>query len=85
MLVEIAIIATDLAELLGSAIALNLLFPKLPLYAGVLLTSVDVLLVLCFFQRDPNDKSRKGTQTFEIIIVGLCVHSSLGPSRHVRC
>jgi len=46
VLSEIAIIATDLAELLGSAIALCLLFPKLQLWHGVLLTSVDVLLIL---------------------------------------
>ena len=41
-LAEIAIISTDLAELLGSAIALCLLFPALPLWAGVLLTASDV-------------------------------------------
>ena len=42
---EIAIAACDLAEVLGSAIALKLLF-GLPLLAGVLLTALDVLLVL---------------------------------------
>ncbi|WFD35584.1 Manganese transporter smf1 [Malassezia cuniculi] len=46
---EGAIIATELAELIGSAIALNLLFPKLPLWAGVLLTSADVFLVLIMY------------------------------------
>src|SRR3984957_18986228 len=45
VLCEIAIAACDLAEVLGSAIALKLLF-GLPLLAGVLLTSLDVLLVL---------------------------------------
>jgi manganese transport protein len=42
---EIAIAACDLAEVLGSAVALNLLF-GLPLLAGVLITSCDVLIVL---------------------------------------
>lgn len=42
---EIAIAACDLAEVLGSAIALKLLF-GLPLLVGVLLTGLDVLLVL---------------------------------------
>ncbi len=42
---EIAIAACDLAEVIGSAIALNLLF-HLPLIAGVILTSLDVLIVL---------------------------------------
>ena len=45
VLAEIAIAATDLAEVIGSAIALNLLF-GLPLAVGVCLTSADVLIVL---------------------------------------
>ena len=45
LLCEIAIAACDLAEVIGSAIALNLLF-GLPLMWGVCLTSLDVLLVL---------------------------------------
>jgi len=42
---EIAIAACDLAEVLGSAVALKLLF-GLPLLAGVLVTGLDVLIVL---------------------------------------
>jgi manganese transport protein len=45
VLCEIAIAACDLAEVLGAAIALNLLF-GLPLIWGVLLTTLDVLVVL---------------------------------------
>lgn len=45
ILCELAIAACDLAEVLGAAIALNLLF-KLPLLYGVLLTSFDTLLIL---------------------------------------
>jgi manganese transport protein len=45
VLCEVAIAACDLAEVIGSAIALNLLF-DLPLMWGVCLTSLDVLLVL---------------------------------------
>ncbi len=45
LLAEIAIAATDLAEVIGSAIALSLLF-GLPLAVGVCLTSADVLIVL---------------------------------------
>jgi manganese transport protein len=44
-LCEIAIAACDLAEVIGSAIALNLLF-GLPMFWGVCLTACDVLLVL---------------------------------------
>ncbi|RPJ63108.1 MAG: divalent metal cation transporter, partial [Acidobacteria bacterium] len=45
ILAEVAIAATDLAEVIGSAIALNLLF-GLPMTMGVCLTSLDVLIVL---------------------------------------
>jgi manganese transport protein len=45
VLCEVAIAACDLAEVIGSAIALNLLF-GLPLIWGVCLTSLDVLIVL---------------------------------------
>jgi manganese transport protein len=45
LLGEIAIAACDLAEVLGSAIALQLLF-GIPLLAGVLITGADVLIVL---------------------------------------
>jgi manganese transport protein len=45
VLAEIAIAACDLAEVIGSAIALQLLF-GLPLVAGVVLTSLDVLIIL---------------------------------------
>ena len=45
LLCEVAIAACDLAEVLGSAVALKLLF-GIPLLAGVLLTGLDVILVL---------------------------------------
>ena len=45
LLCEVAIIACDLAEVVGSAVALNLLF-GIPLELGVLLTGLDVLLLL---------------------------------------
>jgi len=47
ILCELAIVACDLAEVLGAAIGLNLLF-HLPLLIGVLVTAVDTLLVLWF-------------------------------------
>jgi manganese transport protein len=45
LLCEIAIIACDLAELVGAAVALNLLF-AIPLVWGVLITGFDVLILL---------------------------------------
>lgn len=51
ILAEIAIIATDLAEVVGTAIALNILF-GLPLFAGVIVTVTDVLVVLMAYKPD---------------------------------
>ena len=50
LLCEIAIVACDLAEVIGSAVALNLLF-RIPLLAGVLLTGLDVLAILALTKR----------------------------------
>lgn len=69
VLCELAIAACDLAELIGSAIALNLLF-GIPLIYGVLLTALDVLLVLLL--------QSKGFRYIEaivfslIMIIGIC-------------
>ena len=49
LLAEVAIVACDLAEVLGSAIALNLLF-GIPMVWGALLTAVDVFLILLLQQ-----------------------------------
>ncbi|MDO7873498.1 Nramp family divalent metal transporter [Hymenobacter sp. ASUV-10] len=63
-LCEIAIAACDLAEVIGSAIALNLLF-GLPLAWGVVLTVLDILVVLLFQNR--------GFRVLESIVAGLIV------------
>ncbi|MGI8436675.1 MAG: Nramp family divalent metal transporter, partial [Chthoniobacterales bacterium] len=61
-LCELAIAACDLAEIIGSAIALNLLF-HIPLLVGVCLTALDVLLIL-FLQN-------KGFRYIEALVIGL--------------
>ncbi len=62
MLCEIAIAACDLAEVLGAAIGLNLLF-HIPLLAGVLLTAADTLLLLWF--------QSFGIRTIEAFVLAL--------------
>jgi manganese transport protein len=62
VLCEIAIAACDLAEVIGSAIALNLLF-GLPLLVGVIITAFDVLIIL-FLQS-------KGFRYLEAVIASL--------------
>ncbi|KAI3622271.1 transporter smf2 [Moniliophthora roreri] len=68
---EVAIVCTDLAELLGSAIGLCLIFPRLPLYAGVILTAVDILVFLLF--ADPSRGNGRPVKMFELVIIGLVV------------
>jgi len=46
ILCELAIMACDLAEVLGSAVAIHLLFPEIPLFWAVIITAFDVLLLL---------------------------------------
>ncbi|USI73773.1 Nramp family divalent metal transporter [Sphingomonas morindae] len=62
LLAELAIIATDIAEVLGSALAITLLF-GLPLWLGVLLTALDTVLVLGL--------KGHGFRELEAIVLGL--------------
>lgn len=70
---EIAIIATDIAEVVGTAIALNVLF-HIPLIAGVVLTIVDVLIILSLYR---SGKSVKFIYYFEygvaMLVLGVVV------------
>ena len=62
LLCEVAIVACDLAEVIGTAIGLNLLF-GIPLVWGVCLTGLDVLLILML--------QRHGFRRLEAVIIGL--------------
>ncbi|GAA5984145.1 hypothetical protein JCM11641_000328 [Rhodosporidiobolus odoratus] len=77
LLAEGGIIFTDLAELLGSAIAINLIFPVIPLWAAVLLTSLDVFLILLLFNQYPARTVSTSMRCFELLI-GLLVLTVLG-------
>jgi manganese transport protein len=62
LLCEVAIAACDLAEVIGSAIALNLLF-GIPLPVGVAITALDVLLLLYL--------QNKGVRVLEALVITL--------------
>ena len=62
ILCELAIAACDLAEVIGSAIALNLLF-GMPLLWGIVLTAADVMVVLML--------QHKGFRVLESVVIGL--------------
>jgi len=59
---ELAIAACDLAEVIGSAIALNLLF-HIPISIGVVLTALDVLMILWL--------QRHGFRALEALVIAL--------------
>jgi metal iron transporter len=67
ILSEAAIVATDIAEVVGSAIALNLLL-NIPLVAGCAITLVDVLFILIFYR--PNG-TMWGLRLFELFVMAL--------------
>jgi manganese transport protein len=69
ILCEIAIAACDLAEVIGSAIALNLLF-GLPLLVGVILTTLDVFIVL--FLQNKGFRLIEALVATLILTIGLC-------------
>ncbi|CAR29753.1 hypothetical protein ZYGR_0AD04370 [Zygosaccharomyces rouxii] len=90
ILAEIAIIATDLAEVVGTAISLNILL-DIPLALGVVLTVVDVLIVLMAYK--PNG-SLKWIRYFELFVSFLVfatvicfglelMYADLGPSKDI--
>ena len=62
LLAEIAIIATDIAEVIGTAIGLNLLF-GIPLEIGVVITALDVFLILWL--------QRLGFRWVEALVIAL--------------
>jgi manganese transport protein len=67
---ELVAMATDVAEVLGGAIALNLLF-GLPLLVGGLITGTVSMLLLVLH-------SRRGSQPFERVIIGLVAIIAIG-------
>ncbi|KAK5277486.1 NRAMP-like transporter smf-3, partial [Cryomyces antarcticus] len=66
---ECAIIATDIAEVIGTAIALKLLL-NVPLVAGCAISIVDVLIILIFYR--PTG-SMRGVRIFEVFVMLLVI------------
>ncbi|TKA34032.1 hypothetical protein B0A50_00012 [Salinomyces thailandicus] len=69
---ESAIIATDIAEVIGTAIALNLLSnDKIPLVAGCAISIADVLFILIFYR--PDRGSMRALRFFETFVACLVI------------
>jgi metal iron transporter len=67
---ESAIIATDIAEVIGTAIALNVLI-NVPLVAGCAISIVDVLIILFFY--NPTGMSMRALRIFELSVALLVI------------
>jgi manganese transport protein len=72
---ELAIMACDLAEVLGSAVAIHLLFPSIPLFWAVIITALDVILLLSL-----QSKGMRFIEAFILVLVltiGGCYFTEL--------
>ncbi|KAJ4991980.1 metal ion transporter metal ion transporter [Stagonosporopsis vannaccii] len=88
---ESAIIATDIAEVIGTAIALNILI-KVPLVAGCAISIVDVLIILLFYTPTGTMRALRGFEYFvALLVLGVVVcfcfelskiHASVGEVFH---
>ena len=65
IMAELAIVATDIAEVIGTAIGLNLLF-GIPLELGVLITALDVFLILWL-----QNRGFRWLEAFVIVLLGV--------------
>ncbi|WP_214467762.1 Nramp family divalent metal transporter [Microbacterium flavescens] len=67
---ELVAMATDIAEVIGGAVALNLLFGVPLLWGGLITGAVSIVLLLI--------QSRRGARTFEFVVIGLVVIIAIG-------
>ncbi|AWB96533.1 divalent metal cation transporter [Agromyces badenianii] len=67
---ELVAMATDLAEVIGGAVALNLLFGVPLLWGGLITGTVSIALLVL--------QSRRGPRTFEFVIMGLLAIIAIG-------
>ncbi|PMD25338.1 natural resistance-associated macrophage protein [Hyaloscypha hepaticicola] len=88
---EAAIVCTDIGQVIGTAIAINILIPRIPLTAGCALAIADTLFILLFYKPDG---SLRGLRAFELFIstfvigvfICFCIELSLitgTTARHV--
>ena len=67
---ELVAMATDIAEVIGGAVALNLLFGIPLLWGGVITGTVSIVLLMV--------QSRRGPRTFEFVVIGLVAIIAIG-------
>jgi metal iron transporter len=62
---EASIVCADVGQVIGTAIALNILCPQIPLVAGCALSAADTLFILLFYRPDG---SLRGLRAFEVFV-----------------
>jgi manganese transport protein len=67
---ELVAMATDIAEVIGGAVALNLLFGLPLIWGGAITGAVSIVLLAV--------QTRRGARTFELVIIGLVAIISIG-------
>ena len=72
IIAEASIVCTDISSVIGTAIAINILIPKIPLIAGCALAIADTLFTLLFYRPDG---SLRGIRLFEIFISGFVLET----------
>ncbi|RFU26152.1 hypothetical protein B7463_g10190, partial [Scytalidium lignicola] len=65
---EAAIICTDIGQVIGTAIALNILSPRIPLVAGCAIAIGDCLFILAFYR---SDGSLRRLRVFELFVTAF--------------
>jgi len=68
LIAEMSIICTDICSVIGTAIAINILVPRIPLVAGCALSIADTLFILLFYKLDG---PLKGIRVFEVLIAAF--------------
>ncbi|MCJ1412793.1 hypothetical protein MMC19_006892 [Ptychographa xylographoides] len=88
ILAEAAIICTDIGQVIGTAIAINILIPQIPLVAGCALTIADTLFILLFYRPDGSMKALRAFELFVAafvlgVFICFCIELSLISKQYV--
>ncbi|MCJ1286778.1 hypothetical protein MMC26_006124 [Xylographa opegraphella] len=88
ILAEASIICTDIGQVIGTAIAINILIPQVPLVAGCALSIADTLFILLFYRPDGSMKALRAFELFVAafvlgVFICFCIELSLISKNYV--
>ncbi|MCJ1320111.1 hypothetical protein MMC15_005448 [Xylographa vitiligo] len=87
-LAEASIICTDIGQVIGTAIAINILIPQIPLVAGCALSIADTLFILLFYRPDGSMRALRAFELFVAafvlgVFICFCIELSLISNKYV--